>query len=77
MPNVNMIKAITAFFSFFTTLFIALDRNAKTIDNLSTLGENWSDGLVKEQKLLIEKRLKDLEAKAEAKYADEQKQWKL
>lgn len=54
-----------------------MERNAKTFDNISKLGEQWSDHQVKEQDILNEQRLADMKAKAEKKYENEKKQWNL
>lgn len=77
MVNVNLVAACRSFFSFITTFFSAMERNAKTFDNISKLGEQWSDHQVKEQDILNEQRLADMKAKAKKKYENEKKQWNL
>ena len=43
-------KAIGQLFAFFTTLFTALERSAKIIDNIAMVGEVKSDLFVQEAK---------------------------
>lgn len=77
MTNVNFLVSLRAFFSMFATLFIAGERVAKTLDNTAKLGEVYTDGMVKEQELIQQKRIKDLEAKVAKKYEAEAKQWQI
>lgn len=77
MINVQFIASLRAFFSFFSTFFIAMERNAKSFDNISKLGEQWTEHQVNEQDVLNKRRLKDMTAKANKKYEAEKKQWNL
>lgn len=77
MMKLNIFAAISASFQAVTTLANAVNRSANSLDNLSKLGEEYTDYLVKEQEVVNADRLKDLEAKAKAKYAAEKQEWSL
>ena len=77
MVNLNFLAAVRAFFNMFGTFFIAMERNAKSFDNISQLGENWTGHQVQEQAIVNKKRLEDMEAKADKKYQAEKTQWNL
>ena len=62
-------KALAQLFAFFTTLFGSLERTAKIIDNLATVGEEMSQLYVDQsrhdrskQRLLLDKELNLLSA---------------
>lgn len=57
-------KALAQLFTFFTTLFTALERGAKIVDNIATVGEEMSLAYVDQsrhdrtkQQLLLTKEL--------------------
>ena len=77
MMKLNIFAATAAIFQSITTLAMVVNRNANSLDNLSKLGENYTDFMVKEQEVINEQRLADLTAKAKAKYAEEKKQWSI
>lgn len=77
MMKLNIFAAIAASFQAITTIANAVNRNANSLDNLSKLGEEYTGFMVKEQEVVNAQRLKDLEAKANAKYAEEKKEWSL
>lgn len=77
MINVNFVTSLRAFFNFFSTFFLAMERNAKSFDNISKLGEQWTEHQVNEQDILNKKRLEDIQAKVDKKYETEKKQWNL
>lgn len=75
MTNLNLIAAVRAIFSTIVTTTSVLERNLNSLDNLSKLGENYTDNMVKEQEVLNKQRLADLEAKANKKYEQEKANW--
>ena len=75
--NLNIFKAVASFFGMFIALFTAMERVAKSTDNLAKLGENYTDTMVKEQEVLNKKRIADISAKANKKYAEEKKGWNI
>lgn len=75
--NLNLFKAIASFFGMFIALFTAMERVAKSTDNLAKLGEAYTDTMVKEQAILNKARIADLDAKASKKYAEEKKGWNI
>lgn len=50
-------QALAQLFSFFTTLFTALERSAKIIDNLATVGEEMSGAYVDQSRYDRNKQL--------------------
>lgn len=54
-----------------------MERNAQSFDNISKLGEQWTEHQVNEQEILNKKRLEDIQSKVEKKYEAEKKQWNL
>ena len=61
-------NAIRQLFSFFTTLFTAMEKSAKIIDNIATVGQEMSGAYVDESRhnrakanLLLNKELSDTE----------------
>lgn len=55
-------KAIGQLFAFFTTLFTALERGARIIDNITTVGEEMSKAYVDQSRHDRAKQLAQLEA---------------
>lgn len=75
MMNLNLFAAIRALFTTFITTASAVERVAKSIDNVAKLGEEYTDNMVKEQAILQKARIADMEAKAAKKYKAEKEQW--
>lgn len=55
-------KALAQLFTFFTTLFTALERGAKIIDNIATVGEEMSAAYVDQSRHDRAKQAAQLEA---------------
>ena len=67
-------NAIRQLFSFFTTLFAALERSAQIIDNIATVGQEMSAAYVDESRhnrakaaMLLNKELSDTESQVSSK----------
>lgn len=53
----------------------ALEHSFRAVDNVARMADGYTEGLVTEQKVLREMRLKDMAAKMEAKYQLEKSSW--
>lgn len=77
MMKLNIFAAIAASFQAVATLANVVNRNANSLDNLSKLGEEYTDFMVQRQSVITKQRLTNLEQEAKVKYEAEKKEWDL
>ena len=58
-------------------VFSTIDKSLASVENLATIGEKFTKGMLSEQELLIQKRLEDLSTKVEKKYEQEKATWNI
>lgn len=58
-------------------VFSTVDKTLASIENVATIGEKFTKGMVDEQDLLIKKRLEDLNKKVDKKYEQEKSTWNI
>ncbi|MGL4616505.1 MAG: hypothetical protein ACRCVV_21960 [Shewanella sp.] len=58
-------------------VFSTIDKALASVENVATIGEKFTQGMVKEQDLIIAKRLEDMETKVSKKYETEKSTWNI
>ncbi|QGH72782.1 MAG: hypothetical protein [Podoviridae sp. ctLUJ1] len=58
-------------------VFSTIDKTLASVENVATIGEKFTKGMVDEQDLLIKKRLEDLTKKVDKKYEQEKSTWNI